>query len=51
MAGQNEPGKPLVTPSHQREGSQLVDVLGHFRVTGDRATFYPLDGGLKTLKW
>src|SRR5262245_9185112 len=27
----------------QREGKQLIDVLGHFRMTGDRATFHPLD--------
>jgi hypothetical protein len=27
-----------------REGTELQDVLGTFRLTGDRATFYPADG-------
>ena len=27
----------------KREGSQLIDVFGYFRMTGDRATFYPLE--------
>jgi hypothetical protein len=28
----------------QREGTSLVDVAGHFKLTGDRATFYTSDG-------
>jgi hypothetical protein len=27
-----------------REGTELVNVLGSFKLTGDRATFYPADG-------
>lgn len=30
-----------------REGTTLVNVLGSFRLTGDRATFYPADGSGK----
>ncbi|HTU26218.1 MAG TPA: hypothetical protein VMF30_12510 [Pirellulales bacterium] len=28
----------------QREGTNLVDVPGHFKLTGDRATFFPTTG-------
>ena len=34
-------GKPK---DRVREGTELQDVLGTFRLTGDRATFYPADG-------
>ena len=27
-----------------REGTKLVDTLGHFKITGDRATFFSSDG-------
>ena len=27
----------------KREGAEFVDILGQFRMTGDRATFYPKD--------
>jgi hypothetical protein len=29
------------TSQRQREGTTLVDVPGHFKLTGDRATFFP----------
>ena len=30
-----------------REGSQIVDWVGHFQLTGDGATFYPHDNRIK----
>lgn len=32
-----------------REGTQLTDMLGQFRLTGDRASFVPADGSGKFL--
>jgi hypothetical protein len=32
---------PHSTSQREREGTALVDVLGHFKLTGDRATFFP----------
>jgi len=32
---------PHSTSQRQREGTTLVDVPGHFKLTGDRATFFP----------
>jgi hypothetical protein len=37
-------GKPK---DRVREGTELQDVLGTFRLTGDRATFYPAEGAGK----
>ncbi len=31
----------------QREGTQLVDMPGYFKITGDRATFFAGDGSAK----
>ncbi len=44
--------KPAESPSsasgqagqRQREGSQLVDLAGYFKLTSDRATFFAADG-------
>ena len=33
------------TTQRQREGMTLTDVAGYFKMSGDRATFYPSDGG------
>jgi hypothetical protein len=35
------PGRPK---DRLREGTELTNVLGSFKLTGDRATFYPSDG-------
>jgi hypothetical protein len=32
---------PHPTSQRQREGTALVDAPGHFKLTGDRATFFP----------
>lgn len=57
VAAQGPPDAPSIveesTPGDRlREGTQLVNVLGAFKLTGDRATFYPADrsgpyGGLE----
>jgi hypothetical protein len=35
---------PHSTTVRQREGNALVDVPGYFKLTGDRATFFPASG-------
>jgi len=41
------PTTPAKTKDRLREGTELVDVTGHFKLTGDRATFYLADGSAR----
>ena len=48
LVAAQEPAE-VVTDARQgkirvREGTELVNVVGSFKLTGDRATFYPADG-------
>jgi len=42
-AAEGEKGKPEIE-FRLREGTRLVDQLGHFRMTGDRVAFFTEDG-------
>ena len=42
-SGDSQPAAAATANQRQREGSQLVDSVGYFKLTSDRATFYPAD--------
>jgi hypothetical protein len=48
VASESKPGDARPVPGaasgqRMREGSTLVDVVGYFKLTSDRATFFPAD--------
>jgi hypothetical protein len=48
LPGRAKPVEAATAPGaasgqRQREGSTLVDVVGYFKLTSDRATFYPAE--------
>jgi hypothetical protein len=40
-------GTPQSTTVRMREGVELADRVGHFKLSGDRATFYAAEGGAR----
>ena len=45
--GEIRPAPTSSSGQRQREGSALVDVVGYFKLTSDRATFFPADSELR----